>query len=220
MSVAPQAPVRITAVRHGETAWNVDTRIQGQTDIDLNPQGHWQAQRLGAALADSGIARIYSSDLLRARHTALAIAAHAGMPPQAVDLHTGLRERAFGVFEGRTHAEIEARWPQDALRWRQRVPDWAPSGGESPLQLHQRVAQTVAQIAALHPGEHIALVAHGGVLDMLYRIATGQSVNAVRTWALGNCAINRLLWTPEGLSLVGWADTGHLELTSRDETST
>jgi len=209
--------VRITAVRHGETAWNVDTRIQGHTDIDLNPRGQWQAQRLGAALAASGLTHIYSSDLARAHHTAKAIAAHAGIAPHAISLHQGLRERAFGVFEGCTYAEIEARWPQDALRWRQRLPDWAPQGGESPRQLRQRVADTVAHIAAQHPGAHIALVAHGGVLDMLYRIATGQEVDTVRTWALGNCAINRLLWTPEGLTLVGWADTGHLEPDTRDE---
>ena len=219
MSLPAAAPVRITAVRHGETAWNVDTRIQGQIDIGLNVRGQWQAQQLGAALAEHGLNHIYTSDLARAHHTALAIANHAGIAPQAVALHAGLRERAFGVFEGRTHAEIEAQWPQDALRWRQRVPDWAPQGGESPLQLRQRVAQTVAHIAARHPGEHIALVAHGGVLDMLYRLATGQEVNAVRTWELGNCAINRLLWTPEGLTLVGWADTDHLEAAARDETT-
>ena len=219
MSLPLVAPVRITAVRHGETAWNVDTRIQGQIDIGLNTRGQWQAQQLGAALAEHGLNHIYTSDLSRAHHTALAIAAHAGIAPPAVALHAGLRERAFGVFEGRTHAEIEAQWPQDALRWRQRVPDWAPQGGESPLQLRQRVEQTVAHIAARHPGEHIALVAHGGVLDMLYRLATGQEVNAVRTWELGNCAINRLLWTPEGLTLVGWADTAHLEAAARDETT-
>ena len=219
MSVPLVAPVRITAVRHGETAWNVDTRIQGQIDIGLNTRGQWQAQQLGAALAEHGLNHIYTSDLARAHHTALAIAAHAGIAPHTVALHAGLRERAFGVFEGRTHAEIEAQWPQDALRWRQRVPDWAPQGGESPLQLRQRVEQTVAHIATRHPGEHIALVAHGGVLDMLYRLATGQEVNAVRTWELGNCAINRLLWTPEGLTLVGWADTAHLEAAARDETT-
>ena len=219
MTAPAVAPVRITAVRHGETAWNVDTRIQGQIDIGLNTRGQWQAQQLGAALAEHGLNHIYTSDLARAHHTALAIAKHAGIAPHTVALHTGLRERAFGVFEGRTHAEIEAQWPQDAMRWRQRVPDWAPQGGESPLQLRQRVEQTVAHIAARHPGEHIALVAHGGVLDMLYRLATGQEVNAVRTWELGNCAINRLLWTPEGLTLVGWADTAHLEAAARDETT-
>jgi len=217
MNTEALAPVRITAVRHGETSWNVDTRIQGQMDIGLNARGQWQAQQLGAALAGRGIGPIYSSDLARAHHTALAIAAHAGIAPESVALNTGLRERAFGVFEGRTHAEIETHWPDEALRWRQRVPDWAPQGGESPLQLRQRVAQTVAQIAARHPGEHIALVAHGGVLDMLYRLATGQAVDAPRTWELGNCAINRLLWTPQGLSLVGWADTAHLDTATIDE---
>jgi len=213
-------PVRITAVRHGETAWNADTRIQGHTDIDLNLRGQRQAQQLGAALAGQGLHHIYTSDLARARNTALAIATHAGIAAPAVVVHAGLRERSFGVFEGLTHAEIEAQWPQDALRWRQRLPGWAPQGGETPLQLRQRVAHTVAQIATAHPGEHIALVAHGGVLDMLYRMATGQAVDAARTWDLGNCAINRLLWTAQGLTLVGWADTSHLDARGRDEAST
>jgi probable phosphoglycerate mutase len=75
-------------------------------------------------------------------------------------------------------------------------------------------------LAARHPGELIVLVAHGGVLDVLYRDATGQELQAPRTWELGNAAINRLLWTPEGLTLVGWADTQHLQNESTlDETS-
>ena len=61
------------------------------------------------------------------------------------------------------------------------------------------------------------LVAHGGVLDVLYRAATRQDIQAPRTWQLGNAAINRLLWTPDGLSLVGWADTQHLDNAVRDE---
>ena len=217
MGAATMAPVRITAVRHGETAWNAVTRIQGHIDIDLNARGQQQAQQVGAALADVGLNHIYTSDLARARNTAAAIAQHAGFAPESVVLVPGLRERGFGVFEGKTHAEIEAEWPEDAQRWRQRLPDWAPQGGETPLQLRERISQAVNDIAARHPGEHIALVAHGGVLDMLYRLATGQDVNAVRTWDLGNCAINRLLWTPQGLSLVGWADTSHLEASSQDE---
>jgi len=76
----------------------------------------------------------------------------------------------------------------------------------------------VAELAAAHVGQHIALVAHGGVLDVLYRLATGQETQAPRTWHLGNAAINRLLWTPEGLRLVGWGDVGHLEAEGpRDE---
>ena len=72
-------------------------------------------------------------------------------------------------------------------------------------------------LASQHVGGQIVLVAHGGVLDVLYRAATRQDIQAPRTWQLGNAAINRLLWTPDGLSLVGWADTQHLDNAVRDE---
>jgi probable phosphoglycerate mutase len=134
--------------------------------------------------------------------------------------HTGLRERSFGVFEGKTFNEIDAAWPDDAQAWRKRVPDWAPEGGESLLTLRERIAQTAQALAERHMGEQIVLVAHGGVLDVLYRIATGQELQAPRTWQLGNASINRLLWTPQGFSLVGWADTRHLDQETRDETHT
>ncbi len=212
---------RIIAVRHGETAWNVDTRIQGQLDIDLNEKGRWQAERVGQALADETIHRVYSSDLSRAHATARAIARHASAPAaREVQLHTGLRERGFGTFEGQTWADIETQWPEESRRWRQRDPHFAPPGGETPLQVHARVAQTVAAIAAQHLGEQIVLVAHGGVMDMLYRLATQQELHAPRTWELGNAAINRLLWTPDALTLVGWADTRHLDEAALDESST
>jgi probable phosphoglycerate mutase len=137
-----------------------------------------------------------------------------------VQLHTGLRERGFGTFEGQTWADIETQWPEESRRWRQRDPHFAPPGGETPMQVHARVARTVAAIAAQHLGQQIVLVAHGGVLDMLYRLATQQELDAPRTWELGNAAINRLLWTPDALTLVGWADTRHLDETALDESST
>jgi 2,3-bisphosphoglycerate-dependent phosphoglycerate mutase len=220
MTHARSPSVRITAVRHGETAWNVDTRIQGQLDIALNDRGQWQAQRVGIALSESGIDHIYTSDLQRAHSTAKAIAEHAGIDPKTIALTAGLRERAFGSFEGQTYAEIENKWPEESKRWRQRDPHWAPPGGETPVQTRDRVAQTLLDIAAKHSGQHIVLVAHGGVLDMLYRLATQQAVDAPRTWDLGNCTINRLLWTPESLTLVGWADASHLETETRDEFTT
>ena len=130
-----------------------------------------------------------------------------------------MRERCFGCFEGKTYAEIEAQWPEDAQRWRKREPDWAPLGGESLLTLRERIAATVDAFAAQHVGGQIVLVAHGGVMDVLYRLATGQELQAPRTWQLGNAAINRLLWTPEGLTLVGWGDIRHLEEATLDEGS-
>lgn len=199
---------RITAVRHGETAWNVDTRIQGHLDIELNHTGRWQAQRLAQALADEAPDAIYASHLARAWQTAQAIGLATGCVPQAVP---ELRERGFGTFQGLTFSEIEARWPDQARAWRAREPHWAPPQGESLQALQERVVRSACTLAQRHPGGHIVLVAHGGVLDVLYRAATRQGLQAPRTWNLGNATINRLLWTAQALTLVGWGDAQHLE---------
>ncbi|MEY4980514.1 MAG: hypothetical protein RLZZ352_2784 [Pseudomonadota bacterium] len=198
----------ILALRHGETAWNQDTRIQGHTDIDLNDTGHWQAEQLATALREEPLQAIYSSDLQRAHHTAEAIAKPHGL---RVQTHTGLRERHFGSLEGKTWADIENQHPEAALLWRARVPDWAPPEGESLRVLRQRILDTLHHLASHHLGQHIAIVAHGGVLDILYRAATGLELQAPRSWQLKNAAINRLLWTPESLTVVGWGDTSHLD---------
>jgi probable phosphoglycerate mutase len=209
---------RLIAVRHGETAWNVDTRIQGQLDIGLNATGLWQAQRAGQALADEGIGVIYASDLSRAWQTAEEIARPHGL---AVQPEPRLRERAFGHLEGMSFAEIEATLPEDAKRWRERDPEFEPEGGESLLTFRDRITQVASELAARHPGELVTLVAHGGVMDVLYRAATRQELQAPRTWQLGNAAINRMLWTPEGFSLVGWSDIAHLAAdTPLDEPTT
>lgn len=208
---------RILAVRHGETPWNRETRIQGFTDIGLSELGQWQAQQLAQALREEPLAAIYASDLSRARDTAQAVADVQG---HTVQTHPGLRERCFGQFEGHTWTEIETQWPEASQAWRQRVPDWAPpQGGESLIALSARVLGALNGIAERHVGEQILVVVHGGVLDALYRAATGLDLQAPRAWALRNTAINRLLWSPEGLSLVGWADTAHLDTDTLDERS-
>ena len=205
---------RILAIRHGETAWNKDARIQGQLDIPLNDTGLWQASRTAEALRSEAIAAVYSSDLKRAAQTALAIA-----QTQELELnhHTGLRERHFGECQGSTWADLETQRPDITDAWRRRVPDFAPPGGESLLALRERVEQTFQELAARHVGEQIVIVAHGGVLDILYRAAARVDLQAPRTWALANAGINRVLWTPEGLSLVGWGDVSHLMEGVRDE---
>ncbi|WP_219216183.1 histidine phosphatase family protein [Variovorax boronicumulans] len=198
---------RLIVIRHGETAWNVDTRIQGQLDIGLNATGQRQAQQLGQALADETVEAVYASDLARAWDTACAVAGPLGLE---VVPDPRLRERAFGDFEGRTFADIEANSPEEARRWRTRDPEFEPEGGESLIAFRHRVTSVAAELAARHPGALVVLVAHGGVMDVLYRAATGQELQAPRTWHLGNAAINRLLWTPQGFSLVGWGDVSHL----------
>jgi 2,3-bisphosphoglycerate-dependent phosphoglycerate mutase len=211
-------PTRIIAIRHGETDWNAATRIQGHIDIPLNATGQWQARQLAAALQGEALDALYSSDLGRAVETALAISqAHPDLAGVAPQMREQLRERHFGMFEGKTWAEIETGWPEQSERWRKRDLDFAPEGGENLLVFEARVKAITHAIAARHMGQQIVLVAHGGVMDVLYRLATGQSLSAPRTWQLGNTAINRLLWTPQGLSLVGWSDVRHLEDGAMDE---
>jgi probable phosphoglycerate mutase len=199
---------RLVIVRHGETAWNLDTRIQGHTDIPLNERGLWQARQAGLALRDEGIDAIYSSDLRRAADTAEAIARACGL---SVQLDAGLRERHFGRFEGLTHDEISAQWPEEARRWRQRDPDYGPEGGEVLTHFYERAVGTARRLALAHPGQTVALVAHGGVLDCFYRAATHVGMSAPRSWQIANASINRLIHSPEGFGLIGWADTRHLD---------
>jgi 2,3-bisphosphoglycerate-dependent phosphoglycerate mutase len=202
------AVTRVIAIRHGETAWNAEQRLQGHTDIGLNERGQEQARRLARALEGEDFAAVYASDLSRAFATAQAFAEPAGLTVQP---DTGLRERAFGLFEGHTYGEIEQRWPDGALRWRQRDPAFAPEGGESLETFQARCVAAVSRLAAAHAGQSIAVVAHGGVLDALYRAATRAGLSAPRTWALGNASVNRLLHTDEGFVLVGWNDSRHLD---------
>lgn len=199
---------RVLVIRHGETDWNAAARIQGGTDIALNERGRWQAQQLARALAGERIDAVYSSDLQRAHQTASAI---AGLSGAAHHVDVRLRERGFGEFEGLTFDEIAQRWPEASERWRRRDPDFGPGGGERLVDFYERSVEAAGRLAAAHAGQHLALVAHGGVLDCLYRAATGLALNAPRTWQVGNAAINRLLWNGEGFVLVGWGDEGHLE---------
>jgi probable phosphoglycerate mutase len=204
---AQPEPTRILAIRHGETAWNAEMRLQGQLDVPLNERGRWQASRLPAAIADESLAAVYASDLSRAHETARTFAAPLGLPVVA---DRGLRERCFGYFEGRTYAEIDIRWPQDAERWRVRETDYAPYGGESLDVFYRRCVSTVTRLAGAHPGQTIAIVAHGGVLDCLHRAALRVELTAPRAWPLANATVNRLLFTGEGLMVIGWNDDAHL----------
>lgn len=201
-------PTRIFALRHAQTAWNAAQRVQGHLDVPLDDTGRWQAARLAAALADAGIDLVVSSDLARARATAEAVAQVTAAP---LALDSRLRERGFGEFEGLTHLEIEQRWPEQAQRWRRREPGFGPAGGERLEDFHRRCLEAACAIARAHAGRTIALVAHGGVLDCLYRAAVGVDLHAPRSWRLGNAAINRLLWHGSGFTLVGWDDCAHLD---------
>lgn len=207
---------QLLLIRHGETEWNAAARIQGHTDIALNSVGLAQAEALAAALADTRIDAVYSSDLLRARQTAAPLLRGRGL---TMLLDRGLRERAFGSFEGSSFAELALRHADACERWRRRDPAFAaPGGGERLDAFYARVTTAALRIAAAHPGGCVALVSHGGALDCLHRCATGQQLDAPRTWVLRNAAINRVLVAEGRMTLIGWDDGAHLDAAT-DEAS-
>lgn len=139
-------------VRHGETDWNRQRRIQGRTDIPLNDTGRDQARLTGILLTRRPITRVYSSPLSRALETAEIIAAQLGV--EDPETHEALVERDYGAAEGLSFAEIDARYPEGMP-----VP-----GRESREAVARRVVPALVALAAAHPGEALAVVSHGGAI--------------------------------------------------------
>ena len=212
-STSPDSSVRICLVRHGETDWNVERRLQGHKDIPLNATGVAQARALAEALANTRFDAIYSSDLARAQDTAEEVAQRLGV---AVKTLPAVRERNFGVFQGLTRREAEQDFPEMQARVARREPDFIPPEGESLRQCFIRVAAALNALADKHAGESILLVAHGGVLDAARRYVTGMPLDVPRDFELGNAALNWLARIDGAWSLEGWNDQSHLD-GSRDE---
>lgn len=202
----------LIVIRHGETDFNRQLRFQGQVDVPLNAAGEAQAralaQRMAAQPAQFAVQAVYSSDLQRAARTAALCAAALGHAVRAAPLW---REQSFGVLEGLDATGIRQQQPEQWALWLQRRADHAPPGGESVRAFHARVMQAVAALAAAHPGGSVAVFAHGGVLDMLWRQAQGLALDGERACAIPNTGINRLRVLPGGaLQVLAWADDAHL----------
>lgn len=197
---------RLCIIRHGETDWNAQRRIQGQIDIPLNDTGRLQAQAAAQGLADLPFAAIYSSDLQRAHDTATAAAELLKLP---VQLEVGLRERHYGEFQGLTQEEIKAR--ADYERYINRDTRFAFGDGESLAGFAERIKNTLNDLAQRHVGENVLVFAHGGVLDVIYRIATHRPLETARDFPIPNAALN---WVEVGnpeWSLIEWGVRDHLE---------
>ncbi len=209
------AAVELVLVRHGETAWNRDRRIQGQLDTPLNDEGLRQARAAARRLAiDARRARadgaapiaLVTSDLLRCRQTAEPIAAALGVEPS---FDARLRERHFGVFQGRTFTEILRDDATRAARWQARDPDLEVEGGESLRVFARRAEDALASLAAAHAGRTLVVVTHGGVLDVAHRLARGLPLEAPRDFEIANASLNRLRFDGVRFELVAWGDVSH-----------
>jgi 2,3-bisphosphoglycerate-dependent phosphoglycerate mutase len=195
-------------VRHGETAWNAEGRVQGQTDVPLSAVGEAQARAVGDALAREPFAALYASDLSRVRQTAAPAAARLGLP---VRLEPGLRERHYGKFETLTYAEARERLPRDYARFKAKDPDYDFGSGERLRDFRERAVSCVAGIAARHAGQAVLVFTHGGVLEMVRRHAQGAGLGSPRDFEIPNAALNWIEIGAGAWRILSWADVGHLE---------
>lgn len=198
---------RLCLVRHGETDWNAQKRIQGQIDIPLNTAGRAQAQATAAGVADLRVDAVYSSDLGRALETAQPIAAALGLPLKQA---AGLRERHYGRMQGLTSAEARERFPELHAVYAARDPHHDLEGGETLSGFAGRVAASLQALVAAHPGGSVLAVSHGGVLDVAYRLATGRDLTVPRDFSMPNAGLNWIEYREQRWHLVSWGEQHHL----------
>lgn len=211
----PRAGTRLCLVRHGETEWNTQRRIQGQIDIGLNDTGRRQAEAAGRHLARrGGIAAVYSSDLKRAWDTAGRIASALCLEPRPVP---ALRERRYGIFEGLTYDEMKVRHPEGYAAFKERDPDYDFETGESLAAMYERVTAALRDIAAAHAGRDVVVVLHGGVLDIANRFVRGLPLDVPRDFLIPNAGLNWLACEDGAWRIETWAETGHLAAGALDE---
>jgi probable phosphoglycerate mutase len=165
----------ILLARHGETDWNLESRVQGHTDRPLNATGLEQARALAHLLAREPLVAVYASDLVRARDTAVIVAGVHGLD---VTLDPDLREKNFGSWEGLTDVEILQRFP-DAVRG-----TWGD--GEATEAVAVRAIAAIDRIRARHPAAPVLVVSHGGPLRAILAHLE------VEHEPIGNCALIRI----------------------------
>lgn len=205
----------IWLVRHGETDWNASRRLQGSTDIELNSVGHAQANSVARRLGVISFDAIYSSPLARTIQTAAPLVKQTQLSPL---LMPELAERSFGFFQGMTPDEISEKFPVDYERWQARDPDFCPQGGESLRDFSQRVRTALQAIVNQHLGQTVAVFSHGGVLDIIYRLANQLDLQVSRHWPIPNAGIQQLSASAHAIDVLDWGITDHLNgPTSRDE---
>jgi probable phosphoglycerate mutase len=194
-------------IRHGETAWNAEHRIQGHLDSPLNDEGLAQALLLGERLAREPFDQFYTSDLGRALQTAQPIADRSGKRPLP---DARLRERNLGVFQGLTSPECEQRYPEDYARFHLRDPDHVVPGGESIRQVYDRVSAALEALVRSHPRQRVLVVTHGGILDAVYRFVNGVPLDRLRDFPIYNASVNRVEHDGAGWRVTAWGDISHL----------
>jgi probable phosphoglycerate mutase len=199
---------RFIVVRHGETQWNVERRVQGWGDSTLTAKGVEQAEAIGRRLARERFDTLVASDLGRAHETAKRIGAACGLP---VLTDSRLRERSFGAGEGMHYDDIDRAYPEVFSRERETTnPDLVIPGGESRRQFHDRIHAAFEALARENDGRRVAVVTHGGVLATLYRIVHGIPVAHAHKVTISNASYNAVMFDADAWTLEAWDETDHL----------
>lgn len=200
---------RLLLIRHGETAFNRNGRVQGHSESDLTAVGVGQARAAAEALARRRVDRLYSSDLSRARATAQIIGDRLGL---GVKLDPRLREMRFGRLEGRTWTELDEHFRAAEAAGHGDWFHYAPPGGESRAELTHRGWAVTGELVRRHPDETLAVVSHGGFIGFFLRrvlgLRTDQRYVGFRT---ANCAIHTFEHRDDRFHLVTWGEVQHLE---------
>lgn len=197
---------RLCVIRHGETDWNCEGRIQGQIDIPLNETGRAQALAMAYNSAHHRFSAVISSDLSRAVETAQALGEREELP---VITMPGLRERHYGLFQGVTKDEAPNLHPEIYRLYKARDIHYDFEDGESLVDFSKRVLDAFDWLVRHHTNEQIAVVTHAGVLDILYRTATGRPLHTERDFAIPNSALNWFHHDGTGWHLEHWDDHHH-----------
>jgi len=195
-------------VRHGETLYNVQSRFTGQTDIPLSALGERQAAALGKRLAAEPLAAIAASDLQRARVTAQAITRYHELPVQE---DADLREMTFGAWEGSTYDEIVARDADLVQRWLSDPTIYAPPGGETVIQLRDRVVRALERWQTRCPETTILWAVHGGVIEVLLCHLLGVDLKLRWQFRHENASITEIELGRKGTRVVHLNETTHLD---------
>ena len=195
-------------VRHGETDWNLEGRVQGHSGASLNDTGRLQAKRIGDRLSPVRFAAAYASDLPRVVETAAAILNSHDTSLQTV---IELREKSYGTWEGKTAKQLEAEDPVSYARLFEDNITFAPPGGESDSDLIDRARLAVERLKQAHQNdENVLVVSHGGTIRAILVLLLGLPKEVIWRFYLANGSLSVVNVYPQNAVLDLWNDKSHL----------
>lgn len=195
-------------IRHGETYWNKEGKLQGVGNSPLTDLGIRQAEAASEVLTDEQFDAVYSSPSVRARETAEIVTRGIDC---TIIYDEELMEWNLGVFEGLTITEIQNRFAEDYTRFISRDPEYIIPKGESSRQRYERTVNCFQRIAGNHPGERLLVITHRGVLDAVIRRIMFVDLECVISYSQFNCGLNTIEIDGDTWRLQTWGDARHLK---------